>query len=159
MTYIESAFHEFDAARHLQPSPAMKVGIPIWDDRVSPVLDVARRLLVVSIEGGAEVGRTEVDLAGPLPGARALQIRDLGVDVLISGAVSQPLEAALLAAGVRVIPQTCGPVERVLRAYLCGRLADDALLMPGCCGRRRRMRGRRRAGGRGRVDVDSSGAF
>ena len=37
----------------------MKIAIPISDDRVSPVFDVARRLLLVDIEDGREVGRTE----------------------------------------------------------------------------------------------------
>jgi predicted Fe-Mo cluster-binding NifX family protein len=126
----------------------MKVGIPTWDGRVSPVLDVARHLLVVEVEGNAEVGRGEADLAEAQLGPRAQQIRGLGVEVLICGAVSWPLEAALTSAGVRVIPQTCGWVEDVLQAFLSGGLTDEAFLMPGCCGRRRRFRGGRRGGGR-----------
>jgi hypothetical protein len=59
------------------------------------------------------------------------------VDVLICGAVSRPLELALTLEGIEVIPQTCGKVEQVARAYLAGRLSGDAFLMPGCCTRRR----------------------
>jgi predicted Fe-Mo cluster-binding NifX family protein len=142
------------AARILPILSFMRVGIPTWDGRVSPVLDVARRLLVVDIDGNAEVGRSEADLAAMHPGARAAQIGGLGVDVLICGAVSWPLEAALASAGVRVMPQTCGLVQDVLGAFVSGRLADGAFLMPGCCGRRRRMRGGHRGGSdgwRGRV--------
>ena len=134
-------------ARALPPILLMRVGISTWDGRVSPVLDVARRLLVVDVEGNSEVNRTEADLAGAHPGARAEQIRGLGVKVLICGAVSWPLEAMLASAGVRVIPQMCGLVEEVLRAFLAGRLPDESFLMPGCCGGRRRHRGGRRRGG------------
>ena len=123
----------------------MKVGIPTWDGRVSPVLDVARRLLLVDIRENAELTRREEEIEEVPLATRVKRIRELGVEVLICGAVSWPLEAALAAAGVRVIAQTCGPVEDVLPAFLSGRLADGAFLMPGCCGRRRRMRG----GGRG----------
>ena len=112
------------------------------------MLDVARRLLVVDVAGNAEVGRSEADLAEAQPGARAEQIHGLGVEVLICGAVSWPLEAMLVSAGVRVIPQTCGTVEDVLRSFLSGGLTDEAFLMPGCCGRHRRFRGGRRHGGR-----------
>lgn len=126
-------------------SPLMKVGIPTWDGRVSPVLDVARRLLLVDIQGNAELSRREVEIQDVPLAARVKQIRELGVEVLICGAVSWPLQAALASAGVRVIAQTCGPVEDVLPAFLSGHLADGAFLMPGCCGRRRRMR----AGGHG----------
>jgi predicted Fe-Mo cluster-binding NifX family protein len=125
----------------------MKVGIPTWDGRVSPVLDVARRLLVVDVERNAELARREVDLEEVAVASRVKRIRELGVQVLICGAVSWPLEAMLTSTGMRVIPQTCGPVDDVLRAFLAGRLASGAFLMPGCCGRRRRFRAGRRHGG------------
>lgn len=124
----------------------MRVAIPAWNRRVSPVLDVARHLLVVDVETNAEVARSQVDLNETHLTARFKRICELGVEILICGAVSKPLEAALLSAGVRVVPQTCGPVEDVLRAFLSGQLTDEAFLMPGCCGRRRRRRGRARGG-------------
>jgi predicted Fe-Mo cluster-binding NifX family protein len=111
------------------------------------VLDVARHLVVVDVEGNAEVGRREAELAQAQLGARAEQIRGLGVEILICGAVSRPLEAMLVSAGVRVIPHTCGRVEHVLQAFLAGQLPNEAFLMPGCCGPRLRFRGGRHHGG------------
>ena len=125
----------------------MKVALTTWDGRVSPVFDVARRLLVVEVERNTEIGRSEVDLGESRLAARASRVTALGVHVLICGAISWPFEAMLTSAGVRVIPQTCGPVEDVLRALLAGQLASEVFLMPGCCGRRRRFRGGRRHGG------------
>jgi len=115
------------------------VALSVWLGRISPVFDVAKNLLLVSVDGQESVGR-ELRPIGPLdmPG-RARRVSELGVDVLICGAISRPLESLLTAAGVRVLPQTCGPVEEVLKAFLAGRLDDGAFLMPGCCGRRRRM--------------------
>jgi predicted Fe-Mo cluster-binding NifX family protein len=126
----------------------MNVGVPTWDGRVSPVLDVAKHLLVVHVEGGAEVERYVADIEGTQLAAKARRITELGVQVLVCGAVSWPLEAMLASAGVRVISQTCGPVDDVLGALLTGQLPSEAFLMPGCCGRRRRFRGGRRHGGR-----------
>lgn len=111
------------------------------------MLDVARRLLLVEIAGGVEVSRSEVELGEITVPARARRIRELGVQVLICGAVSWPLEAMLASAGMQVIPQTCGGVDEVLGAFLSGGLAGGGFLMPGCCGRRRRFRGGRRLGG------------
>jgi len=68
------------------------------------------------------------------------------MSVLICGALSQALEALLLAAGLQVVPNTCGPVEEVANAYLSGRLTEGAFLMPGCCRRRRRVRRGRPSG-------------
>lgn len=132
---------------HLAVCLGMKVAIPTWDGWVSPVLDVARRLLVVDVESNVEVSRHEADIEEPRLPAKSKLICELGVEILVCGAVSRPLEMALVSRGVRVIPQTCGPVEDVLRAFLSGRLAQGAFAMPGCCNRRRRRRGWSRGGG------------
>ena len=133
-------------ARVMLPVRTMKVAIPTWTGRVSPVFDVAKRLLVVELKGDGQVNREEaaIEEAQLLP--RAKRVAQLGVDVLICGAISMPLEAMLVSAGVRVIPHTCGMVEEVLQAFASGRLTDKTFLMPGCCGRRRRFRGRHRGG-------------
>ena len=101
---------------------------------------------------GSEITREEVGIDGNQPALRARHILELGVDTLICGAISMPLEALLTSANVRVLGRACGPVEEVLQAFMTGRLADDAFLMPGCCGRRGRARNRRR-GGRCRSDT------
>ncbi len=122
----------------------MRVAIPTWCGRVSPVFDVARHLLLVDVDGDTEVGREQVDIEDTRTTRRAKRLAELGVNMLICEAISAPLQATLTSADVLVVPHACGPVEEVLRAFLAGRLADDAFLMPGCCGRRRRVRSRRR---------------
>ena len=111
---------------------------------MSPVFDVAKHLLLVDLDGEAEAGRQEAALDETEFGARARRVVKLGVDVLICGAISAPLEAMLVSSGVRVIPHTCGATKEVLRAFASGQLPDEAFLMPGCCRRRRRYRGGRR---------------
>lgn len=133
----------------------MKVAIPTWDDRVSPVFDVARHLLVVDVEDDAEIGRSEVVMEEAAFAPKAKRFADLGVKVLICGAISWPLEQMLVSAGVSVIPQACGMVEDVLEAFISGQLTEQAFLMPGCCGRRRRLRGGPR---RGRPWQDQQGS-
>jgi predicted Fe-Mo cluster-binding NifX family protein len=124
----------------------MKIAIPTWDGNISPVFDVARHLLVVNIKGGFEISRQNEAIPEMEVAHRARHIAGLGVDVLICGAISWPLERMLVSEGMRLIPQTCGSVEDVLRAFLSGQLTGQAFLMPGCCGRhqRRRSQGHRR---------------
>lgn len=122
----------------------MRIAIPSWQGRISPVFDVAKTLLLVDVDGSRELGRNERRVVHVDPLARARGVAELGANVLICGAISWPLEMALTSAGVRVIPQTCGPVDDVLEAFLRGQLTNNAFLMPGCCGRRRRFRSRRR---------------
>lgn len=125
----------------------MNVAIPALEDRVSPVFDVAQSVVLVDLDGGHERRRQTVALCSQDLLRRVAELRQHGVDVLICGAISRPLEALLRAAAIHVIPQTCGLVEEVLRAFAAGRLDDRAFLMPGRCGRRRRGW---RGAGRGR---------
>lgn len=124
----------------------MRIAIPNWQGRISPVFDVARDLLLVDARNGEEISRREVAVQTSNLTARAKRVAELGPDLLICGAVSWPLEVMLNSAGVKVIQQVCGPVEEVLRAFLSGQLTERAFLMPGCCGRRRQFGGRRRRG-------------
>jgi len=131
----------------------MTIAVPVWDGRVAPVLDVARRLLVVEFGRGGEPERAELSITAVEPQERVSQIAGRKVSVLICGALSRVLESMLTAAGIEVVPYVCGPVEDVLQAYRDGRLQTEAFLMPGHSrsGRLRRGRGSRgRRGGRGR---------
>jgi len=125
----------------------MKVAIPHWQGRVSPVFDVAGNVLVVEIDDGVEQARRDVVFDEERPQGRAARLTETGANVLVCGAISRPLEMAVSAAGIEVIPQTCGDIERVLAAFIDGRLNQGKFLMPGCCGRRRRFQGGRRGGG------------
>ncbi len=124
----------------LSTSSEMRVAIPTWQESVSPVLDVARNLLLVDIDAGAEQERRLESLSETGVLARAGRLKAMFVNVLICGAVSWPLERALVSAGIEVIPHVCGNVDDVLHAYLTGRLWDRAFLMPGCNGCRQRCR-------------------
>ena len=126
----------------------MRVALPNWQGRVSPVFDVARGVVLVDVDGGGPVERTAHHLVQSEPLARARELAGFGVDVLICGAISQALERGLAAEGVQIVSRTCGPVDEVLQAYLQGRLAGPAFRMPGC-GRRKRTR---RRPGRGRCN-------
>jgi len=133
-------------ARFLRFILCMKVAIPEWKGRISPVLDEASKVYLVEIKDHRELQRQENTLLPSNPWARAQAIRQLGAEVLICGAVSRQLEAALRSAGIQVICNICGPVDAVLSAFCEGRLEENVFLMPGCCGRRRRFRGGDRRG-------------
>jgi len=112
------------------------------------VLDVARNLLVLDIEAGTQQERRRESLSETGVLARAERLKAMFVNVLICGAISWPLERALVSAGIEVIPHVCGNVDEVLHAYLTGHLRDAAYLMPGCNGCRHRIkRGRDCRGG------------
>jgi predicted Fe-Mo cluster-binding NifX family protein len=115
------------------------IAIPNCQGRVSPVFDVAARLLLVTRRRGREVERKELVLNPLPPEGLARSVAELRVDVLLCAAISESLLQALERHGVRVKPHLCGDVESVLRAFDCGWLRRSEFRMPGCGCRRRRV--------------------
>lgn len=113
----------------------MNIAIPILNDRVSPVLDTAARLLLVTCRQGKESARREIvlGLLAPKPMARALA--ELQVSDLLCAALSAALLRALQDEGIRVHSHLCGPVDAIGEAFARGQLDRDAFRMPGCWGR------------------------
>lgn len=132
----------------------MKIGVPIWAGRVSPVFDTAETLLVVNVDGGRQVSRERVGLPkGPLHD-RVNRLAASEIDVLLCGAISRPLYDMLVAAGIDVNPFLSGEVDALLESALQRGTIDRRFLMPGCGGRgRRRRSGRHRARGKGKVST------
>ena len=133
----------------------MRIAIPVWNDRISPVFDTSRRLLVVDFSGGMEVSRTEHDLAEPFPPVRARRLKEMEIELLICGAISNPVACLFEAAGIGIVPWVSGNVDEVLGAFAREQLTDSRYRMPGCLGKGRGFhRGARCAGdgsfGRGR---------
>lgn len=110
----------------------MKIAIPVWEDKVSPVLDTASRLLIVEVLDQKEASRFEKPLDAQDLSLRSLRIKDLGIDVLICGAISRQFLNMLTASGMDIIPWISGHPEDVLKAYLQGNLLDPRFFMPGC---------------------------
>lgn len=121
------------------------VALTVWDGRISPVFDVSRAALVLSVEGSEVTARRTEDIEKPTPAAKLARLLDLGVDTLVCGAISRPLECELTARGIRVLAFVAGNVDEVVKSFLDGTLPTPALAMPGCCGRQ----GRHRVGGGG----------
>ncbi len=111
---------------------AVILAIPVWQGRVSPVFDTSSRLLVVRRCRGRTVDRKEVVLAPMSTEALARSVAELGVDVLICAAISEPLHLSLERAGVTVETHLCGPVEDLLRAFHAGHWRQSEFRMPGC---------------------------
>jgi len=110
----------------------MRIAIPVWENKVSPVLDTARRLLIVDVKEQKEISRLEVFLDEKNIPGRCHRILGLDVDTLICGAISRPFLRMLMSANIDIVPEISGLAEEVLEAYLKGDLFHSRFLMPGC---------------------------
>lgn len=117
----------------------MKVALTVWENRISPVFDSARMLLIANIENKTVKSRRYEPFDSELSLRRAGKLSDLGIKVLICGAISQPLANMVEAYGIHLIPFVVGGVNQVLDAYLKGILSSPNFRMSGC-----KAKGRRR---------------
>jgi len=119
--------------------------MPVWQDSVATVFDFSRQLLIVDVEGTRETARRQVQLPTEPTADWVSWLQQQGVQVLICGAISQPLAWQVTRAGIGLIPFVAGPVNDVVAAHLCGQLADPRFLLAGsaACGRRRWRHGQR----------------
>jgi predicted Fe-Mo cluster-binding NifX family protein len=122
----------------------MKVAIPVYGDCVSNVFDFAHKLLLVDIQNGKETQRCEEKLESLSLSQRAEKLKNLEVDVLLCGAVSQLLANMVTRSGIEVFPYVTGNTENVLSAYMAEQLIRPEFCMPGCWTGARRGLGRRR---------------
>lgn len=120
----------------------MKAAFTYWENRIAPVFDVARQIHIVEAESGQIVAESEEVLANDLPVQKAIRLADLGVAMLVCGAISRPLQAMVSAYGIMVVPFIAGDLCDVVQAWLRGKLERDAFAMPGCYGRGKRLRRR-----------------
>jgi len=118
----------------LKINAAMKIAIPTWNGRVSPVFDTASRLLIVEIKEESEVARFETDISEHFLPSKTMRLTGLGIDTLICGAISRPLVYMITTAGIKLIPWISGQVEEVVQAFLTNTLFDPRFIMPGCAG-------------------------
>jgi len=122
--------------------PNMKAALTIWGNRISPVFDSANTLLIVEIKDREICSRRYEPFYPDFPSRLAGRLTDLGVGVLICGAISEMPAAVIESAGVKLIPFITGSTDEVLDAYARGISFVDSFLMPGCGFRNRKHAGR-----------------
>jgi predicted Fe-Mo cluster-binding NifX family protein len=126
----------------------MRAAFSVWDGRMAPVFDVSREAVVLTIEDGAVVSRATENIETSMPALKVERLVELGVQTLVCGAISAPLQHELAVRGVKAIGFVAGEVDEVVVSFLAGTLPTRALSMPGCCGRQNRFRAGRGPGGR-----------
>ncbi len=125
----------------------MRVAATVWNGRVSPVFDTARLVHIAEVGAGESVNPRDELLPEGAPQQRVARLHELGIEVLVCGAISNLYADLIESSGIRLVPFVSGEVGEVMQMLTADGLQNTAFSMPGCGCRRQ---GRRRQQGRGR---------
>jgi predicted Fe-Mo cluster-binding NifX family protein len=109
----------------------MKTAFTVWNDRIAPLLDVAANIHVVESEAGNITAQTRVCLDDPLPALKVRRLADLGVQMLVCGAISRSARNMIAAYGIELAAYINGDLDTVIDAWKNDQLYTDTLRMPG----------------------------
>lgn len=116
----------------------MKCALTAWGNRISPVYDAARELLVVSIAQQTIRNRHYEAFQPDRPDRLVERLQALEVQTFICGAITQISASTIQSGGIELIPFIAGSLDEVLEAYARGLPLRRLFPMPGCGGRRHR---------------------
>ena len=108
-----------------------RIGIPIFESRVSPVLDSCNRLVLIDVDQGREVGRQEISLERNTVTERIELFVRWGIGKIICAGVSDLMCKYIAGKNITLISGIAGELDKILDAYICGRLNDACFEMPG----------------------------
>lgn len=115
----------------------MKTAFTTWQERIAPVFDVSRTILLVDPALDGSEREQQLNLPeGPAPMKIALLVQN-GVRTLICGAISTSAKEQAEVAGIKVQSFIAGDLRLVIKAWENNTLDHADFSMPGC-GRKRR---------------------
>jgi predicted Fe-Mo cluster-binding NifX family protein len=112
-------------------SDVMRVAIPEHQNRVAPVFDCCRKVLVVVHDLESDRLLVGEDWSALSRFARAYRLKMLRVELLVCGGISGCLETLVRRNGIDVLPWIAGDVWEVLAALRTGTISDPRYAMPG----------------------------
>ena len=111
----------------------MKLAVTIWGNRISPVFDAARTLLVVDIQDGVIRKKTYKSIEPLLPENLIRLLKQMDVSTLICGAISTEPADMITAHGIRLVSFVTGNIQAILDDFASREGVGRNHMMPGCC--------------------------
>jgi predicted Fe-Mo cluster-binding NifX family protein len=94
------------------------IAIPVFEERISPLLDVSERFVLYEVKDKRVTQRIVINVNAETDRMRIQKLYELGVSVIISGAVSRYLSGIITGTGMRHISWISGPVDEVIVSFL-----------------------------------------
>ncbi len=109
----------------------MKIAVPIWENRVSPLFDSAAQILVAEGKGKQIEKQEIISVASLTLFQRIDLLQKLNVEILICGGITRAILDNIRNKNIQTIPFVCGEVRELLQALFEGKDIKSLFSMPG----------------------------
>ncbi|HOT46474.1 MAG TPA: NifB/NifX family molybdenum-iron cluster-binding protein [Spirochaetota bacterium] len=116
------------------------IAVPVFQERVSPLMDVSNRYMIYETEDGRIKQRIAISLNADGESQRVEKLKEIGVNTIICGAVSGYIAHLVSDRGMRLLSMIYGPIDEIITNYLQNTLGSYCS-GGGCNGRKRQRRG------------------
>jgi len=110
----------------------VKIAVTVWGNRISPVFDAARTLLIADIENARIINKsyTSFDPASPINLVK--ELKTMQVSVLICGAISTKPADLIVSRDIKLISFVTGNTLNILDSFADKQTIEKNHMMPGC---------------------------
>lgn len=118
------------------------IAVPVFQNRVSPLLDVSSRYAIFEAEDGQIKQKMDISLNTEGETRRVEKLKEIGVNTIICGAVSGCVAHIINEKGMRLLPMIYGPVDEIIEHYLTDTLGPYCTGTGGCTMGKRQRQGK-----------------
>ncbi len=109
----------------------MRITVPVYKKRISPVFDWSMRVLLIDISSENIIDKEEIDISYCNEIERIEILEKMGTGLLLCGGISLQLEYIISFRGIGVISWISGDVDDILNKFIKGKFKPEKHLMPG----------------------------
>ncbi len=110
----------------------MKIAITIWGNRISPVFDAAKTLLITEIENGMVINKEYLSFDPHLLQGMINLFKEKNISALVCGAISTRPAETIVEHDIRLFSFVMGNAQNFLDSFTGNNRIEKSFIMPGC---------------------------
>lgn len=110
----------------------MKLAVTIWGNRVSPVFDAAKTLLIADMENRMILRKNYISFDPGSPEELIKLLKKARVSILVCGAISTGPADLFVENGIKLISFVTGNALEFMEAFARKQTIEKSYMMPGC---------------------------
>ena len=110
----------------------MKIALTVWGNRISPVFDAARTLLVAEIRDKQIAHKSYQAFSPEDSQVLTANLKSQGLSVLICGAITNTPATQITDQGIKLLSFVTGNAMDILNSFAGRQSLEQEHMMPGC---------------------------